>query len=313
MTKKMIALLLLGFSAYAVSAQSVKKIVVDPTDSTSGYYLAVEPNGYKQGTPLEGVLVLLSGFSQQAESIFPETKLPNTAYANILTIGFAAGFKVYADEEVQTKLTAALKDIVTRYNTGTDKFVLGGFSAGGTIVLRYAELCEQYPGKYPVKPKGVFMVDSPIDIFTLWDMLDEAVQTNFSVHAVQEASEAMGRMRRQFGIPKDNIAKYSAISPFSMNKDYGQNEQYLKNTAVRAYHEIDVAWRLVNRRQTVRHGNYYVTSELINRLMLIGNNKAEFIQSGRKGYRSNGQRHPHSWSIVDEVECIEWVKTLLNS
>ena len=31
----------------------------------------------------------------------------------------------------------------------------------------------------------------------------------------------------------------------------------------------------------------------------MGNKKAQFIQSARKGIRANGMRHPHSWSIVD--------------
>ena len=255
---------------------------------------------------------MLSGFSQQCESIFPETKLPDVAYANdILTIGFAAGFKVYVDSAVQANMAVMFRDVIKRYKVKPDQFVLGGFSAGGTIVLRYTELCYQHPDLFPIKPKGVFMVDSPIDVFTLWDMLDEVARENFSEAAVQEANEAMSRMRNQFGEPKDNIATYSAVNPFSMNKSYGDNEKYLKDVAVRAYHEIDVAWRLINRRQTVRHGNYYVTSELINRLLLMGNNKAEFIQSEKKGYRSDGTRHPHSWSIVDEKDCIQWVKSLL--
>lgn len=289
------------------TSQSVTRVVVDEQDPTSGHYLAVEPRG-----KIQGVLVLLSGFSQQAESIFPETRLPGVAYTNnILTIGFAAGYKAYADEEVQQKLTNTLRDVIKRYKVAPDRFILGGFSAGGTIVLRYTELCNQYPDKFPIKPKGVFMVDSPIDVFTLWDMLDETAKANFSEPAVQEANEALSRMRNQFGIPKDNISKYNAVSPFNMNIAYGDNEKHLKNTAVRAYHEIDVAWRLVNRRQTVRHANYYVTSELINRLLLMGNDKAEFMQSERKGYRNTGMRHPHSWSIVDEVECVQWIKSLL--
>jgi hypothetical protein len=281
--------------------------VLNETDRTSGYYLAIEPKG-----KIDGALVLLSGFSQQAESIFPETKLDIVAFSNnILTIGFAAGYMAYADSTVQASLSAVLRDVMKRYKLSPDKFVLGGFSAGGTIALRYTELCHQYPDRFPIKPKGVFMVDSPIDVFTLWDMLDETRAANFSQPAVQEANEAMSRMERQFGVPKDNVAKYNAVNPFSMNKDYGDNEKYLKDVAVRAYHEIDVVWRLVNRRQTVRQGNYYVTSELINRLLLMGNDKAEFIQSKKTGYRANGMRHPHSWSIVDEEECIKWIKTLI--
>ncbi len=293
-------------------AQSVKKITLSAADHTSGYYLALEPEYSNKTVPVSGVLVLLSGFSQQAESIFPETRLGNVAYANnILTVCFAAGYKAYADSEVTANLTAVLKDVMKRYKVSADKFVMGGYSAGGTIALRYAELCNQYPARYQIKPRGVFMVDSPIDIFTLWDMMEETKKANFSEPAVAEATEALDRMRHQFGEPKDNITKYASVTPFSMNPSYTDNEKYLAGVAVRAYHDVDIAWRLVNRRQTVRHANFYVTSELINRLLLMGHKEAEFIQSDRKGYRSDGQRHPHSWNIVDEVDCVQWMKRLL--
>ena len=120
-------------------------------------------------------------------------------------------------------------------------------------------------------------------------------------------------MRNQFGIPKDNVAKYNTVNPFAMNIAYGDNEKYLKHTSVRAYHDVDIPWRLTNRRQAVKEGNYYVTSELINRLLMMGNDKAEFIQSDRKGYRANGMRHPHSWSIIEESDCIQWVKRTINN
>jgi hypothetical protein len=96
-----------------------------------------------------------------------------------------------------------------------------------------------------------------------------------------------------------------------MNKDYGENERHLVNTAVRTYHDVDISWRIIQRNQTVHLSNYEVTAELINRLVLMGNTKAEFMQSFRTGYRANGQRHPHSWSIVDEVECVQWIKGLV--
>ena len=47
-------------------------------------------------------------------------------------------------------------------------------------------------------------------------------------------------------------------------------------------------------------------SELINRLVQQGNDTAEFMQAKQPGMRSNGLRHPHSWSIVDEVELVQW-------
>ncbi|CAF3810748.1 unnamed protein product [Rotaria sp. Silwood1] len=191
------------------------------------------------------------------------------------------------------------------------KTTIGGFSAGGMIAMRYVELCNEFPNKFPIQPKGVFTVDSPIDIFTIYDQLEESAKNKYSEPAVEEAVRAMGHIKNDYGIPKENVSTYAKLTAFSMNKDYCQNEQWLKNTAVRTYHDVDIAWRLKNRNQTVHLSNYEVTSELINRLLLMGNDRAEFMQTFQTGYRSNGQRHPHSWSIVNEVECVQWFKRLL--
>lgn len=286
--------------------QSIKKIVVNEKDSVSGYYLALEPED-----SINGVLVLLTGFGQESETIFPESKLFNVAYVNnILTIAFSEGNKLYADSEVQSKLTTVLKDVIKKYKVKPDKFVLAGYSVGGMIAMRYVELCNQFPDKFPIKPKGVFTVDSPIDIFTIWDDLERNAANKYSDMAVEEAERAMKAIKADHGVPKENISLYSQLTAFSMDKKYGENEKWLINIAVRTYHDVDISWRLTNRHQAVSESNYLVTSELINRLLLMGNKKAEFIESDRKGYRSNGQRHPHSWSIVDEVECIQWIKEL---
>lgn len=301
-----ILLLLLSIKSFTYS-QSVKKIVFNEKEFFSGYYLAVEPDS----DVIEGVLLLLAGFGGRAEDIFPETKLQNVAYANnILTIAFAGGNKLYADSITQSNLTAVLKDILGKYKVDPKKFVLGGFSTGGMIALRYVELCNEFPGKFPVQPKGVFMVDSPIDIFTIYDNLEQNLKDNYSDVAVEEAQRAIKFIKDDYGVPEDNVPIYSKLTAFSMNKAYGENELFLINTAVRAYHDVDISWRLIHRNQTVHNSNYEVTAELINRLLLMGNKKAEFMQSFQTGYRSNGQRHPHSWSIVDEVECIQWMKKL---
>lgn len=305
MRSTILYLLLLLLTTTSCSAQSIERITYNTKDTLHGYYLAAPPYGVQ----IDGVLVLLPGFGQRAESIYPESKLFNVAaHNNILVIAIAGGNKLYADEIVVNNLTTVFNDVIKRFHVNPERFAIGGYSAGGAIALRYTELCNQYPGKYPVKPKAVFMVDSPIDIFTIWDQLDETAKANFSDIAVNEANWAMREIRDDHGVPKEHVQEYAAFNAFSMNKEYGTNEQYLKNTAVRAYHDVDIAWRLVNRRQTVRDANYLVTAELINRLLLMGNNKAEFIQATGKGYRSNGQRHPHSWSIIDEPACISWIK-----
>ncbi len=305
-TKVFILLLILLTSSTAHS-QTMEKITLHD-DFYSGHYLAVAP----PGDSISGVLVLLSGFGQTPEDTPPETKLQNVAYANnILTVFVAIGNKLYVDSTAQANLTAVLTDVIARYSVKPNSFVLGGFSAGGMIALRYVELCNEFPDKFPIQPKGVFTVDSPIDIFVIWDQLEESAKNNYSEPAVEEANRAMKHIKEDHGVPKENIAVYAKLTAFSMNKNYCENEVFLKNMAVRTYHDVDIAWRIVNRNQTVHNSNYEVTAELINRLNLMGNSKAEFVQTFQTGYRSNGQRHPHSWSIVNEVEFIQWMKGLI--
>lgn len=306
--KNILKIIILSLFCQNVYAQTLKKIVLDDKDFYNGHYLVVEP----KTDSIEGVLVLLAGFGQCAEDTPPETKLQNIAYTNnILTIFYAAGNKLYADSISQVKLTKIIKDVLKRYKVNKNNFVIGGYSAGGMIALRYVELCNEFPDKFPIKPKGVFTVDSPIDIFTIYEQLEESLRNNYSELAVEEAERAIKYIKNDYGVPKDNIPTYAKLTAFSMNKEYSQNEIYLKNVAVRTYHDVDIAWRIKNRNQTVHGSNYEVTAELINRLVLMGNNKAEFMQTFQTGYRSNGKRHPHSWSIVNEVELLQWMKGLI--
>lgn len=248
MTKNLSLILTILFCGIIVKAQSIEKIVIDKNNTTTGYYLAVKPQTEK----IDGVLVLLPGFGQNAESIFPKTKLHNVGYLNnILTIGFAHGTKLYADKETQDKLSIVLKDILSRYEIEKTKFVVGGFSAGGIVALRYAELCKQYPNKFPINPKGIFMVGSPIDIFKVYELLEENIENKYSEIAVQESQWVTNLIKDDHGIPKDNVEYYKEINPFSMKKKYGENEKWLKEIAVRTYNNVDIKWRLVNRNQPV--------------------------------------------------------------
>jgi len=36
-------------------------------------------------------------------------------------------------------------------------------------------------------------------------------------------------------------------------------------------------------------------------------NDVELIETKDKGYRADGERHPHSWSIVDTENLIHWI------
>ncbi len=49
----------------------------------------------------------------------------------------------------------------------------------------------------------------------------------------------------------------------------------------------------------------------VNELRLMGHSDAELVTTTDKGYFSDGQRHPHTWRIVDEKEMIEWFAGLI--
>ena len=287
----------------------INTVVIDSTDKNFGYYLLVKPKSEK----IKGVLVLLPGLGQKSEDIFLDTQLHEHAFENdLLTIGFAGRTRMTADSLIQEKMSAVLKHVIQKHKVDKDKFIFGGFSAGGVIALRYVELCKEFPEKFPVEPKGVFMADSPVDLYHSWSLQEENLKNNYSDISVNEA-KWVGKVYRYYygATPSDDPTVFIKLSPFSINKEYGENEKFLKDVAVRAYHDVDIVWRLKNRNQTVRFDNYVATSELINRLMLMGNERAEFIQTFQTGFRRTGERHPHSWSIIDESECIEWINNLL--
>lgn len=284
-------------------AQAPEQIIVNPADSISGQYFVSKP----AESPFRGVVVLLAGFGQLPQSIFIESKIPEAAAARgLLAVGVGMGPKLYADSAVIARIDAVLRDVKTRFAVPADRFVLGGYSAGGSIALRYAEYCLERPADFPVAPCAVFAVDAPVDLFDLWRYFDREIARDYSEAGMNEANTAQAIMQREHGSPVTNPRQYAVLTPFEAGRDGAGNARHLKSIPVRVYHDVDVNWYLANRRRSLYDVNWLNSSELINRLLLLGNDRAEFV-AGRTGYRANGMRHPHSWSIVDEAEFLDWV------
>src|SRR5688572_9769659 len=107
---KMLIVIFCGLT-FAAWGQEFEKVVFDE-HVENGYYLALAPKTVE----IKGVLVLLPGFGEAAESIFPESKLPNVAYANgLLTIMVAGGRKLYADESVTKRINDCLAHVKKKF------------------------------------------------------------------------------------------------------------------------------------------------------------------------------------------------------
>lgn len=287
-------------------AQQIQKASIYPNNPQNGNYLWVEPLSNK----IDAVLFLLPGFGQAPGSIFTESKLPYVAAVNnILTVAASGGMTMFVDDRLTNHLNLVIHRIIEQYPEIENKpWVMGGFSAGGTISLRYIENCQENREKCPVQFEGVFAVDSPVDLVEIWKYCDRELARNYSEIGMQEAKMVQSVFTRQLGTPEQEPERYAELTPFDIQAPLGKgNEVWLKDLAVRVYHDIDVNWQIQNRRRSAYESNFLQSSELINRLYLLGNERAAFIQATGKGYRSDGRRHTHSWSIVDEVECIQWV------
>lgn len=242
---KPILLLILIVSGFIETrAQNFKKVIFDK-ESLDGYYLATVPNSDK----IKGVLLLLPGFGQSPETIFPESKLQNVAFLNgILTVAIAGGRKLYADDSVISRLNRAIEHIKEKYNIPSDRFIIGGFSAGGTISLRYVEYCYEATNKTPISPQAVFSVDSPVDLFHIWNYFGRELNRIFSEVGMNEANFVKNIMINEIGDPINNVENYNRLTPFNANMDLPGNERFLKDISVRVYHDVDVDWLLNNRR-----------------------------------------------------------------
>jgi len=290
--------------------QYIEKVTFDNKDTTSGYYLAVHPRAEN----IKGTLVLLSSF-YGLDGIISETKLHNVAYAygnDMLTIFISMKEKLYADSNAIDRINTVLENVIQKFSSDTSRFAIAGFDYAGIIALRYTELTYQYPTQFLIHPKAVFAVCSPVDLFGLWHWCEREIKKNYSPETVGDAKYLLEAMTKENGTIYNNHDVYSKLSAFEREKQTTGNEQYLKNVAVRLYYDTDIDWELKNKRNSFYDTYIPDGSELISQLLLLGNNNAEFVSAKQPGIRSNGVRNPVSLSIVNEVECIQWLKQKLN-
>ena len=287
--------------------QLTEKIVFNNKDSANDYYLAIRPLSGN----IKGVQFLLCGFLSP-ESVLAETKLANVAYGNdLLTIMVSIFNGFAADSEAVERINHVLKNVISRFSPDTSKFVFGGYLYSGQVILRYTEMCYEHPGLFPIQPKAVFVLECPVDLLGLARWCEREIKKNYFAGNVGDGKYILDVFNKKYGPYSEQRDKYIQLSAFNIDSHTEGNEQFLKHVPVRLYYDTDIEWELSNRRNSY-HDTYFPDgSELVKRLLLMGNNEAEFIASKQPGLRSNGKRNPFSWSIVDEVDCIQWIKQKL--
>lgn len=299
---------------YLLPNCSAQKIIIQGTDphnlyvndgdSTLLFYHKIVP----KNTPI-GVLVLLPGAGERIEEVMQSITLHRLAVeSGILVVFPSINFgtnKMIYEHQLLDKI---LKQVCSEHKIDKNKVILGGFSGGGMVSLTYTEKANREPNATFLKPKAVFGIDPPLDYAHLWNHCVNDIERNVSDVAVNESKWIMAEYTKEFGGSPQKFSKnYIKYSIYSHGVKNGGNAQYLKNTPVRLYTEPDILWQIENRSRDFYDLNCVDISAMINRLRLMGNKNAELIVTHDKGYRPDGRRHPHSWSIMDSQDCLSWV------
>jgi hypothetical protein len=297
------------FEKNTIAIVDSKDIYVSDGDSKELFYYALSPKN-----SIEGVLILFPPTWQSTENvIIHNMELIKKAEAkNLLLIVPSINYNLCLGATTMTFLNTAFEDMLQKYNPPKEKIVLGGFSLGGMNAIRYTEMAYENDSATAIKPAAVYGVDPPLDLARLYASFKNTIEKNFSQPAINEANVYIEKLNHQFGGPPNEFPdKYVQHSMYSKSKKDGGNAKFLSTVPVRIYSDPDIDWYLKNRHMDMYNMNALDQTAMICLLNLMGNNDAEYINALGKGYRLNGTRQPHSWSLVEPGECISWISNCL--
>jgi hypothetical protein len=295
------------FERILISETDSSRLYVNDGESNELYYLQVIPK-----TKIKGAIVIFPSGGETTEDLIKQIDLPQMAYKNgIVTIipSINWGTENRAVEiEILNKI---FKKAVNEHNIPKENFVLGGLSNGGMISLTYAEQAVKEKGSTYLVPKGIFGLDVPVDKTHLYEYCQREIKRNFSRAGVNEARWLINRFNQIYGgSPQEFPERYFEASIYSNGVENGGNANFLKEMPIRMYTDLDVDWLVNQRRRDLYDWNGTDIVAMINDLKLMGNEDANVIITMGKGVRLDGRKHPHSWSIMDNQDCMDWVLKL---
>ncbi|MCB0662802.1 MAG: hypothetical protein KDC24_08680 [Saprospiraceae bacterium] len=211
----------------------------------------------------------------------------------------------FFEKEKMAEVASYLKTVVGDYPATRLNLLFAGMSLEGTRALKLTHFLKEHP-KYKVHPKAIVICDAPLDMIRFYKEAKRAGELNFQEAAANEGRWVSAYLENNLGTPDKNRAAYRSYSPYCYDQPENEYLNYLDDVYIRAYTEPDVDWWMETRRKSYYGMNALDLAALINELNIRGNENARLVNTQNKGYRPDGSRHPHSWSIVDDKEVVEW-------
>lgn len=254
----------------------------------------------------KAVLVLFPCYPCDKENTKSEAKfLDKIENDGITTLLLNINLKFYLSEEEKASYSKLINSILDDNKVDKSNVYIGGFSGGGNISLLVTNHLLKTNNE--LKPKGVFAIDSPIDIEKLYYNAKADITKHASEVSYEESLYIVDLLEKSIGNPKDSIENYKKLSPYLSSIDYNENIKYLKDIKVNLYSEPDLEWQGENRNRKYEELNAYMLDKAYQSLKKIGNSKTKFIKTKNKGYRANGEKNPHSWSLVNKKDLLDWI------
>jgi hypothetical protein len=306
--------LLAALAAAPLAGQPTEVVRRDPADSVGNRYRIHAPAG-----PPRALLVLLPGYGGSVDSFEPGSGYtPSTLPARLGGEGVLTLVAVphpetlYETDRMLARLDSMVAEVVQRYRIPRARVAVGGFSAGGTGAVRYAQHCARRRCRAVPKVAAVFAVDAPLDFERMARHAELATRRQAPRTNVAEERMVLSALRRALGGgPGQARNAYRRSSPLLATEPDGGNARLLSATALRLYTEPDVQWWMEERNLDYYGMNAVDHAAMINLLRIAGNPRAELVATTGRGRRPDGRRHPHSWSIVDEEELARWLVGML--
>ncbi|MDP4587525.1 MAG: hypothetical protein NWS86_05035, partial [Flavobacteriales bacterium] len=182
MTRISILLFLLVFVACSDNT------VVDPgVQSELAVPTAIVSNDYEIVVPAkqDALLVLFPCLPCNAENTKTEFNILDIALANnVAVLLMNYNQHLWMSETEKAELEKILVDAVSKHGVNTSNTYIGGFSGGGNVSLLLTDYLKSMGSS--IQPKGVFIADSPIDLFGLYENAKKTIQKSVSETAVEE-------------------------------------------------------------------------------------------------------------------------------
>jgi hypothetical protein len=291
-------------------AQKIETVYLNKTDSTSNMFDVI----YPEDGVVNSYLILLDAFRSKSKDVLNQTDIPKFASQNgiltIIPILKSGSSSIGSDSISQESIKEIIELAVKKYKLNGKDFYIGGFSIGGTCAVKYAEMSIQ--NDYQIKPKAVFAIASPLDWERYYNGAKRVVRISEFDKVNQEVLYMINRIETEMkGNPKSAIENFHKNSPYSFSDTTQKAVKTLSNTPIMLISEPDIQWWLNERGYDNSYNNTTDHIAMINELQKLGNKNAILLTTSDKGYRKpENLRHPHSWSIADPEQLIQWLMSI---